>query len=244
MNIHKKFKHIILGVAACTMSLHASAIFGSGVVWDPTNWIQNNSTALASVKTEVNTAKTLIQQTQTAIAMAKSIKGVADMDGLAQVKASLGLYKELADVGNRLENDFRQSAELTERVTAKYGASDMSWEDYMKSSSRIEKQQRETSAQRYRAINASIEQTSRQRQAIVTKLGAVQGQTEAMQTVGAAIDVLIGQNQQIISILAANHKVAETKKELETGTAAKSDQEATKAMNAYQRRLRESANKY
>jgi hypothetical protein len=240
MKPHKKFKQIVLGIAACTISLSSQAV----TFFDSLNWIQNNTTALSSVKNEVNTAKTLIQQTQTAIAMAKSIKGVSDMDGLAQVQASLGLYKDLAAVGNRLEKDFQQSAELTERVNAKYGASDMSWEQYMNSSTQLERQQRETAAQRYRAINASIEQTARQRQAIVTKLGAVQGQTEAMQTVGASIDVLIGQNQQIISILAANNKVAETKKELETGIAAKSDQEATKEMNAYQQRLRESASKY
>lgn len=244
MIMKKKIKHIILGIAACTMSLHASAIFGSGVVWDPTNWIQNNSTALASVKTEISTGKALIQQTQSAIAMARSVKGIADMDGLAQVKEALKLYTELQLVDRRLENDLQQSAELTERVTAKYGASDMSWEEYMKSSSQLEKQQRESSAQRYRAINASIDQTSRQRQAIVSKLGSVQGQTEAMQTLGAAIDVLIGQNQQIISILAANNKVAETKQDLEVGKAAKSDQESAKVINAYQQRLREAASKY
>lgn len=244
MNFKKKLKHIIVGVAACTMSLHASAIFGSGIVWDPTNWIQNNSQALSGVKTEINTAKTLIQQTQTAINMAKSVKGMADMDGLAQVKEALKMYKDLQALDTRLERDLQQSAELTERVTARYGASDMSWEEYTKSSTQLERQQRESSAQRYRAINASIEQTSRQRQAIVSKLGSVQGQTEAMQTLGAAIDVLIGQNQQIISILAANSKVAETKQDLEAGKAANNDQEAAKVMNSYQQRMREAASKY
>lgn len=240
----KYLKHIVLGVAGFTMSLSASAIFGSGIVWDPTNWIQNNSQAIAGVKTEINTAKTLIQQTQTAIAIAKSIKGVADMEGLAQVKEALKLYKELQSVDSLLEKDFQQSAELTERVAAKYGASDMSWDEYLNSRNQIERQQRDSSAARYRAINASIEQTSRQRQAIVSKLGSVQGQTEAMQTLGAAIDVLIGQNQQIISILAANNKVAETKQDLNKADTVKSEKEAAKVMNDYQRRLRDAANQY
>jgi conjugal transfer/entry exclusion protein len=241
MNMKKLLKHLAIGVACCAASAPA---FAQWAVFDPTNWIQNNSTALNSVKTEINTAKSLIQQTQTAIAAARSIKGVADMSGLAQVTESLALYTDLKAVDSRLERDFRQSAELTERVTSKYGASDMSWQEYMNSTSQIEKQQRDTSAQRYSSINASIEQTSRQRQAIVSKLGAVQGQTEAMQTLGAAIDVLIGQNQQIISILAANNKVAETKQDLATGKAAKTDQEAAKLMNEYQQRMRNAANKY
>lgn len=241
MNMKNVLKHLAIGVACFAANAPA---FAQWAVFDPTNWIQNNSTALNSVKTEINTAKSLIQQTQTAIAAARSIKGVADMSGLAQVTESLGLYTDLKAVDSRLEQDLRQSTELTERVTSKYGASDMSWQEYMNSSSQIEKQQRDTSAQRYRAINASIEQTSRQRQAIVSKLGAAQGQTEAMQTLGAAIDVLIGQNQQIISILAANNKVAETKQDLATGKAAKTDQEAAKLMNEYQQRMRNAANKY
>lgn len=241
MMIKNASKRLVIAIACCAAVAPA---FAQWAVFDPSNWIQNNTSALNSVKTEINTAKGLIQQTQTAIAAARSIKAIADMDGLAQVKEALGLYQELKAVDSRLEQNFKQSADLTERVTSKYGASDMSWQEYMNSTSQIEKQQRDTSAQRYSAINASIEQTSRQRQAIVSKLGAVQGQTEAMQTLGAAIDVLIGQNQQIISILAANNKVAETKQALETGKAAKTDQEATKLMNAYQQRMRESANKY
>lgn len=241
MNMKKAFTTLILGAALGAASIPA---FAQWAVFDPTNWIQNYLSAASQVKQEITTAKTLIQETQTAINMAKSVKGMADMDGLAQVKEAMKLYKELQAVDGRLEKDFQQSAELTERVTAKYGASDMSWEEYLNSRNQIERQQRDSSAARYRAINASIEQTSRQRQAIVSKLGNVQGQTEAMQTLGAAIDVLIGQNQQIISILAANNKVAETKQDLEATKAAKSDKEAAKVVNSYQQRLRDAANKY
>jgi hypothetical protein len=65
-----------------------------------------------------------------------------------------------------------------------------------------------------------------------------------MQAVGAAVDVLIGQNQQMISILATNSKIAETKALNETAIEAKREEEGLKIMNNYQRRLRESANKY
>lgn len=244
MNIKKHMKHLFLGVAACVICLPASAIFGVSITYDPTNWVQNNTTALAAVKTEISTAKALIQQTQSAINMAKSVKGLADLDSLTQVKEALKLYNELQSVDGRLEKDFRQSAELTERVSAKYGASEMSWNEYLNSRNKLEEQQRETSAQRYRAINASIEQTSRQRQAIVGKLASVQGQTEAMQTLGASIDVLIGQNQQIISILAANQRVAETKQQDDVADAKKNADEAQKILNARQQRLREAAAKY
>lgn len=243
MQIRRKSRQIILGISMLIISFSASAQFG-GVVYDPSNWLQNNSSALSNVKNEINTAKALIQQTQTALNMAKSIKGVTDMAGLAQITESLAQYRQLQSVDNRLQLDFQQSAALTDSMTAGYGASNMSWTDYMASRRNLEQQQRETSAQRYSAINASIEQTSRQRQAIVSKLGSVGGQTEAMQTLGASIDVLIGQNQQIISILAANGRVAEMKQADTETDKTKRDAEATKDMNSYQQRLREAAAKY
>lgn len=241
MNMKKTLKHLAVGIAFSVASVTS---YAQWAVFDPSNWLQNNSQAMSGLKTEINTAKGLIQQTQAAINMAKSVKGLANLDSLTQVKEALNLYNQLKAVDGRLENDFQQSADLTERVAAKYGASAMSWSEYMDSRNQLEKQQRETAAQRYRSINASIDQTSRQRQAIVGKLASVQGQTEAMQTLGAAIDVLIGQNQQIISILAANSKVAETQKDAEVDKRKTSELEAAKIINSYQQRMRDEANKY
>jgi conjugal transfer/entry exclusion protein len=241
MTMIKSLKHLAAGIVLGAFSVSA---FAQWAVFDPTNWIQNNSTALSSVKNEINTAKGLIQQTQAAINMARSVKGMANLDSLTQATQAMSLYNELKTVDSRLQNDFQQSADLTDRLSAKYGASSMSWSDYMNSRNQLEKQQRETSAQRYRSINASLEQTSRQRQAIVGKLETVQGQTEAMQTLGASIDVLIGQNQQIISILAANSKIAETKNDGEVDKAKTSQAEAANVINSYQQRMRDEANKY
>lgn len=240
MKTKKTITQLAFAIATSSLCMAAQAI----TFTDPFNLVQNTKNAIASVRNEINTAKSLIQETQTAVNMAKSVKGIADMDGLAQVKEALKLYKDLKSVDSQLERDFQQSAELTERVTSKYGASDLSWNEYLNNRSELEKHQRETSAQRYRAINASIEQTSRQRQAIVSKLGTVQGQTEAMQALGASIDVLIGQNQQIISILAANNRVEEIKKNDEATLNQQSNAEAAKAMNSYQQRLREAARQY
>lgn len=241
MNKKLSLDHLIAGAVFTLASIPA---FAQWTVFDPTNYAQNYLSATSSVKQEITTAKSLIQETQTALNMAKSVKGIGNFEDLAQVQQSLQMYKDLQTVDGLLERDFTQSAALTERVTANYGASDMSWNDYIKSSSALQQQQRDSSAQRYRAINASMEQTSRQREAIVSKLGSVGGQTEAMQALGAAIDVLIGQNQQIISILSANNRVAETKADIAIGKAANNDAEAAKVMNSYQQRLRDAANKY
>jgi conjugal transfer/entry exclusion protein len=241
MKMQKMPKRFVVGIV---FGLTCVPVLAQWAVFDPTNFVQNYSQAISGIKTEVNTAQTLIQQTQAAIHMAKSVKTIADVSGLAQVKESLNLYQQLKTVDGQLENDFQQSSQLTERVRAQYGASNMSWADFLSSSKQLDVQQRDTAAQRYRVINASIDQTSRQRQAIVSQLGNVQGQTEAMQTLGAAIDVLIGQNQQIISILAANNRVADMKQDAEATKTEKSAAEAARVMNSYQQRMRDAANKY
>lgn len=241
MNLNNIWKHLVAGIALSAATLPA---FAQWAVFDPTNFGQNYLTATSSVKNELTTAKSLIQETQTALNMAKSVAGMGNLEDLAKVQQSLQLYKDLQSVDTLLERDFTQSSALTQRLTAQYGASDMSWGDYLKSSSQLQQQQLDSSAQRYRAINASMEQTASQRQAIVSKLASVQGQTEAMQTLGAAIDVLIGQNQQIISILAANNRVAETKADLAVGKAANNDAEAARVINSYQQRMRDAASKY
>lgn len=241
MKIKLVLTHISLGLAFGMSWYSAHAQW---TVWDPSNFAQNYTTAIAAVKQEISTAKSLIQETQTAINMAKSVKALGNLEGLAQVKEALNLYKQLKALDTRLENDFQQSSQLTERVSAAYGASNMSWKDYLNSRTQLVKQQRDTAAQRYTAINASINQTSQQRQAIVSKLGSVQGQTEAMQTVGAAIDVLIGQNQQIISILASSNRVNEVKENDKATDEKASDAEAARQNNSYQQRLRDAARKY
>ena len=240
--IHKTIlKSWTAGIALSAMSVPA---FAQWAVFDPTNWLQNYASATSSVKQELTSAKTLIQETQTAVNMARSVKQMANLDTLTQVKTALRLYGELKNVDVRLEKDFDMAADLTDRVRTRVGASSMSWDEYLQSKNKVDQQQRETSIQRYRAINASIEQTASQRQAIVDKLATVNGQTEAMQTVGASIDVMIGQNQQIISLLAANQKIAEMNETKREGQSEKSADEAAKAINAYQQRLRASASKY
>lgn len=230
-------KQLVMGVAFVAASAPALAQWA---VFDPTNWVQNYTSAISQVRQEATAAKTLIQQTQTAIDTAKSIKNLKNMDSLAQVKEGLRLYTNLRDVDMRLERDFQQSAALTESLTSKYGASNMSWNEFLHSKDKIDRQQRDTAAQRFKAINASMDQTARQRQAIVSQLGSVQGQTEAMQTVGAAVDVLIGQNQQMIHMLKVESEVKVLEKKQEADYSAMGVQK----MNAHQQRLRESAARF
>jgi type IV secretion system protein TrbJ len=237
MNFKKFFIHVLVGAIT---SIASAAAFAQWTVIDPTNLVQNYSSAISGVRNEINTAQALIQQTQTAIHMAKSVQGLTNLNSLAAVNETLGLYQQLRAVDGRLDDNFKQASTLSEGLASNYGASDSSWNQFLTSRGQLERQQRDTALQRYQTINASLDQTSRQRQAIVGQLASVQGQTEAMQTLGAAIDVLIGQNQQIISILASNNRDQEINK-LNANT---DESGYTQKINSYQQRMRDAAARY
>jgi conjugal transfer/entry exclusion protein len=228
---------LVVGLAIGAASTSAMAQWS---VFDPTNWAQNYSQAIAGVKTEISTAKALIQQTQTALDTAKSVKRLTNVESLTDIQVALRLYRQLKDVDGLIDKDFQDAMAVGERLAAQYGASDFSWSEFLSSRERLNKQQRDNAARRYAAVNASLEQNARQRQAIVQQLSTVNGQTEAMQAVGSAVDVLIGQNQQMISMLATNNRVAEVK-ELNQEADAKAIEAS---YSAYQKRLREAAAKY
>lgn len=226
----------LFAVALGSFCLIASAF----PVFDPLNFAQNYISAVAGVKTEISAANTLIQQAKSAIALAKSTATLKNMSGLSDLQNSLRLYNELKTVDSRMDLDIQQSQAMTQDLRAQMGASNFSWDKFVASRNAMDDSQRQNSLDRYRAVNSSLEATSQRRQQIVNQLGQVQGQTEAMQTLGAALDVIIGQNQQIIAAMAASNRANDLKEERK----AVSSQAADNSADAYQQRLRDAANKY
>jgi len=227
----------------------AAVAFALGVlVWpaqafvftDPTNLVQNTISARSAVQNEINTARTLIQQINSARDLARSTAGLKNLAGLAGVDQARQLYRALIDVDSRLGSNLDINSKLVDDLRAQYGASNMSWDQFTVSRSQIESRQRQINKDRYTAIAQSMEETSRRRQEIVSQLSSVQGQTEAMQTLGAALDVIIGQNQQIIAAMMAKDRMQESQGRLDGAD----EQMAKNQRELYQQRLREAASKY
>lgn len=55
----------------------------------------------------------------------------------------------------------------------------------------------------FQTSTAEMQQAVQRRYEILARLGSAVGLTQAIQAVGAAVDVIIGQNQQIISYMTA-----------------------------------------
>jgi hypothetical protein len=235
-----KLKSVIRVVFAATAMITSTSAFAQWTVYDPVNWIQNMSSARAAISNEINTTKALVEQVKAAKDLAKStnvLKNVASLAGLDQARQ---LYRALIDVDGRLGMNLDSNTKLLDDLRAQYGASNMSWDQFTASRSQIESRQRQINKDRYTAVAQSMEETSRRRQEIVSQLSSVQGQTEAMQTLGAALDVIIGQNQQIIAAMMANNRTQESQGQINDAQ----EQMAKNQRELYQQRLREAANKY
>lgn len=210
---------IIASIAAGVFASPAHAIFGAfDIVLDPSNLVQNTASAVAAVKNEVNTANSYITQMQQLVAMGKSLKSVSGLASLAGVEQELALYVQLKSASTQLAAASAQSLELSQRLQAQYGASSMSWQDFLRSRAAIDQGNSKGLAAQYATVTNAIEQISVRRKEIVERLQSAEGQTSAMQSVGAGIDVLIGQNQQLIATLAAEGQSRLVQKNVDAAT--------------------------
>jgi len=225
---------IVLAVALMAPPAHAL------VFTDPVNLVQNTFSARAGIQNEINSARALIQQINSAKDLARSTLGLKNLSGLAGVDQARQLYRELIDVNSRLDTNLQQNGSIAQDLRAQYGASNMSWEQFTAAQGKINSEQTKASRERYAAVSRSMEETTRRRQEIVSQLSQVQGQTQAMQALGAALDVIIGQNQQIIAAMVANSKQEEAKQ----APGQTQQQWAENQRALYQKRLRDAANQF
>lgn len=224
-----------------TFSTSSYALFGVGdIVLDPTNLVQNTSTAISAVKTEVSTASSYIQQIKSTMELVKSTMSLDGLSKLAGLQDELNLYRDLKNTGEQLSSSIQVSQQLSRDMQANFGASNMSWKTFLESGARSDISRAQVMMDQFSTINKSIEKVSTRRQDIVEKLQSAQGPTQATQAVGAAIDTVIGQNQQIVSALgtqianAAGDKMVQTDKK----------QAADAYYEAYQQKLRDASTKY
>lgn len=207
---------------------------------DPINLIQNTFSARAEIKSEISAARTLIEQINAAKSLARSAAGLKDLRGLAGVDKARQLYGALVELDGRLDKNLDESGKFAQDLRAQYGASNMSWDQFASTRSRMETNQQQASRERYASVARSMEETTRRRQEIVSQLSAVEGQTQAMQALGAALDVIIGQNQQIIATM-----VATSKEQAAKAAPDQSQQQWAENQRAlYQKRVREAASKF
>lgn len=198
--IKKKMKAIVNGSFMVALMIPTIASAQWAVI-DGTNLIQNTSTAVAAVKTEVSTAATYIAQLKANIELVRSTLSMEGLAKLTGMEAELATARDLMKANDELTGTLKQGQNLYSDVQAQFGASNFSWSNFLQNTARNDLSRATWMMDRFTSINKSLESAASRRQDIVNKLQDSQGATQATQAVGAAVDVVIGQNQQVISIL-------------------------------------------
>lgn len=209
----KKIAALVLWIALANAN-HAHAF----VVFDPTNLVQNSTSAAAAVKNEINTATILIKQIESTIALARSLASVKNLASLTGLEKELALYQDLKQASMQLASIVDESQRLSTSLQSQYGASSLSFKDFSDQKSRSNAATDSAMAAQYRTVTASMSEVAQRRRQIVGQLQNSEGQTAALQAVGAAIDVLIGQNQQVISTMSAEGQTRIADKRIEQGS--------------------------
>lgn len=234
-----KYRKLIVGILAGMGIFITKPSFAWKSVYDSRNFAQNYVTAINAIKTEVNTAEILRQQIQTNLHQANSVRSLTNLTSLVGLEQELSLYKQLKNIDSLMLDTVTRSRELMDNLTGQYGASNLSWESFLKSRREISDSRNHNLLKQYETMNSEMKTVATRRQNIVNQLQSATGQTQALQAVGSAIDVLIGQNQQLISALTTQGN-AKVSKQYEDEAAF---QHSIKQANEYQDKLRESGKK-
>jgi hypothetical protein len=228
----------LLTVLTATLAIFANfAAHAQWVVNDPLNWVQNFASATAAVKNEISSAASLIQQTNSAIHLARSTMSIQGLGQLAGLEQEVRLYNELIAVNSQLDDTIKQSQRLGLNLKAGFGASDFSWKKYKREQQRLDEQTRRTAAAQFESLTRSLEANAVRRKEIIGKLENAPGETHAIQAVGASLDVIIGQNQQMLSVLRHQYK----EKEAVESSKALDEANSKMTIEEYQRKLRDAA---
>ena len=162
---------------------------------------------------------------------------MGNMSGLVGANNEMQLYNQLLNIDKQLLGSVNQSHTLSQNVISQYGASNQSWDTFMQQKGKIEGANSGQLLQQYQTMNQEVKDVAKRRQEVVKKLENATGQTQALQAVGAALDILIGQNQQIVSALAAQGNVKISQKNVEEAANLK----ALKMYQEQQEKLKQAA---
>ena len=210
------------------------------IVYDPTNHAETAVSAVNAVKTEISAATSAIQnikQTIELVKMTTSIDGLAKLAGLEQ---ELGLYRDLTRTNDQLISAINQTKSLTQNLTSQYGASNLTWKQFMEGRAAVDVSQAQALMWKFEQVNRSIESTNKRRESILNQVQNAQGQLAATQGVSAQMDMLIGQNQQIIGLL--NTQIAQSAEAKQRN--AETDKLGMDQYKQYQDQLKRSAERF
>ncbi|MGT2460243.1 hypothetical protein ACU4GI_47025 (plasmid) [Cupriavidus basilensis] len=217
---------------------------GGGIVFDPTNWIQNTATAVSTVKQEVIAVQNAARLAQMLIDGRKMVQlrdlGISDLAQAEQMVSQIG---RLNGADDALLQALGKKSDFIGDVTALYGASQSSnfgsFVSGITQRAALGNANAANLINKHEALNQSIQVTQQKRLRIANEIGNVPGATQAIQVATAALDTLIEQNQVQSAAVSAQLASAAKKEAADTARARGADQSASDYANGISQRLQQ-----
>lgn len=185
-------------------------------VWDPTNFVQNLITATNSVLTEANTYKTMIENTKQTIALARQVSSLNGLAELAGMSEELALFQDLYRTSMQLHQTLQDSRNVYSNLESQWGASNFTWENFLRGQSNVSTGRVNSMILQFENAGRSVERVAARRQALLQKAqeaGHNESMMQVTQVVSAQLDMIAGQNQQVVQMMANNMAVEAGKEE-------------------------------
>jgi P-type conjugative transfer protein TrbJ len=193
---------LIVGLASsCLLASSFATAGGGSMVFDPTNFMENIETAMATVETESQGIEAAIREAQM---LENSIKNtantVSDLSGIGAITNDIASLQQQWNLDKTLMTQLGGQDNFVNSVMSQYSASSSngSFNDYVTvlATKAQQGQQNATSLfANYQNMASELQKTISQRQAIALKNTGALGTNDAIQITNAQLDNLAEINQ-------------------------------------------------
>ncbi|MGE8451106.1 MAG: hypothetical protein ACN6OP_10905 [Pseudomonadales bacterium] len=231
----------LIGLLIAGTEAHAG---GGGIVFDPTNWVQNTATAISTVKQEAISVQNAARLAQMMIDGRKMVQlrelGISDLAQAEQMVAQIG---RLSGADDTLLQALGNKRDFIGDVMGLYGASQSgnfnNFVGNMTQRAALGNANASNLLNKHDALNQAIQTAQGKRMRIASEIGNVPGATQAIQVATAALDTLIEQNQMQSAAVAAQLASAAKKEAADTASAKAADTNARDYATGIDARLRQ-----
>ncbi len=226
-------------VAAC-LGLSAMPAFASSWhnIYDSNQYTQNYIKAVKTLEISITEAEKLLVIKQQATPLTQdATASLEKLDAMTELEQEVELTNALISADRQMLGTVNRAIALFETLKSQWGTSDLSFDAFCGALAGSANQRDQALVKSFQASTQEMAQVAARRGQIIQALGGAIGQTQAIQAVGAAIDVLVGQQQQILNLMTVEAADAVAKDNAEKARSGY----ALQVMRAYEARKRAAA---
>ncbi len=193
-----------------------------GIVFDPTNYTQNLTSALTAVRQESQMLRDYlnqVQQLRAQIQAAKNLRRDVIAGELSRISGDAAKAKSLIGSNQDMERHLLSQRELFESLSRLQKLRNQNPKDFLEGELRGFQAGQEASTRRLNAAKDNAEfinQVNQRREKIASTMSTDQSLTQAVQSNSQLLSLLVSQNNQVITGLAKNDAEKSKEKSDET----------------------------